>query len=688
VTTPRAPLGITAPAMPWVDVLVVGAGLAGSVAAAQLARLGARVLMAGDDLEGGGAGHDVAVSAAAVRALSELGTPPAALRPVRRVDLEFGPGTRRSFVDAGAAVADRGRLERQLRRAATAAGADAMSGRVASFEPVDGGHRARIRHDDGLAVVRARHVILAVGAAATDLVPRPAGHAAGTARVQRFGGVAWDSRILLRLAPPSATHLRGRPRCLWVLPGAAGGCTVGAYAIGAGPPDDLAAALATLDPALAAARPTGPAATAPVHSGFDPARAVHAGALLVGDAAGLANPFTGEGIGHAVQSGLLAARAVAAHLDDPAAAGREYRRRLAAAFVGYFETARHAARRYHLAWRVLAATAHSDHPFFALGRRTVLLPGGVSGLLSAARSPRRDELLLSPYLAGCDEVATGAVRREWPFLAQLVSAGSGRSPWLRPATILFAAFTAAGTPPHQLSARVGAATDLAALGALAFLGPVPPPRTGRGVDWESAVVVLAADFLLAQAARLVATAAPAASWAFADWLAELANRRAARLGTEHPPDAADLFGALFEFPARIGAQLGGAPPAVVQAARDCGFHCGRAFAFAEDALALRGVRTRLDTTTAALIAARTSTIPDLLGRNDLTAAELAADPGLRAAALVAASAAATDELRLARKATAAVPAGASARILRAVVAAVAPPHVPLEGDTRAHHNDE
>jgi menaquinone-9 beta-reductase len=680
-----APLGTAAELR--VDVLVVGAGPAGAVAAAQLARLGARVLMVGDNLAGGDGGYDVAVSATAVRALSELGTPPGALRPLRSLDLEFGTGSHRSFVDTDAAVADRGLLERQLRRAATAAGAQAIPGRVTRLRPVDGGHRARIHHDDGLATVRARHTILAVGAAA-GLVPRPAGHTAGTARVQRFDGVAWGARILLRLNPPSPTDLDGRPRCLWVLPGAAGGITVGAYAIGADPPDELAAALAALDPALATGHPIGSASTGAVHSGFDPSRAVHAGALVVGDAAGLANPFTGEGIDHAVQSGLLASRAVAAHLADPVAAGREYRRRLAAAFVGYFETARHAARRYHLAWRVLAATAHSDHPFFTLGRRAVLLPGGMSGLLPAARSARRDELLLRPYLAGCDEVATGAVRREWPFLAQLASARSGRSPWLRPATILFAAFTAAGAPPHELSGRVGAATDLAALGALAFLGPVPPPRTGRGVDWESAVVVLAADFLLAQAARLIATAAPTASWAFADWLAELANRRAARLGAEHPPDAADLFGALFEFPARIGAELGGAPPNVVQAVRDCGFHCGRAFAFAEDALALRGVRTRLETTTAALIAARTSTIPDLLGRNDLTAADLAAEPALRSAALAAAGAAAADELRLARKAAGAVPSGASARILRAVAAAVAPPPAPPEGDPRAHHNDE
>jgi hypothetical protein len=72
--------------------------------------------------------------------------------------------------------------------------------------------------------------------------------------------------------------------------------------------------------------------------------------------------------------------------------------------------------------------------------------------------------------------------------------------------------------------------------------------------------VLAGDFLLSVVARLVASTAPQASWAFADWLAELTRLRVLRLSGGGA--AVDLFATLFEFPARIGAWLAGArwPP--------------------------------------------------------------------------------------------------------------------------------
>ncbi|HEY0756756.1 MAG TPA: geranylgeranyl reductase family protein [Ktedonobacteraceae bacterium] len=55
----------------------------------------------------------------------------------------------------------------------------------------------------------------------------------------------------------------------------------------------------------------------PVRKGFSPL--TKGRALLVGDAAGLLEPFTGEGIGYAVRSGQLAARAIEAFLKNEAA---------------------------------------------------------------------------------------------------------------------------------------------------------------------------------------------------------------------------------------------------------------------------------------------------------------------------------------------------------------------------------
>ncbi len=56
--------------------------------------------------------------------------------------------------------------------------------------------------------------------------------------------------------------------------------------------------------------------TLPVRKGFSPL--TKGRALLVGDAAGLLEPFTGEGIGYAVRSGQLAAQAVQAFLKQEA----------------------------------------------------------------------------------------------------------------------------------------------------------------------------------------------------------------------------------------------------------------------------------------------------------------------------------------------------------------------------------
>jgi flavin-dependent dehydrogenase len=69
------------------------------------------------------------------------------------------------------------------------------------------------------------------------------------------------------------------------------------------------------------------------------------GLLLVGDAAGMVNPFNGEGIAYAMESGEIAARVVTQALAWPDAAGAErvlhgYPRVLADAYGGYYALGR------------------------------------------------------------------------------------------------------------------------------------------------------------------------------------------------------------------------------------------------------------------------------------------------------------------------------------------------------------
>ncbi|QKG25092.1 NAD(P)/FAD-dependent oxidoreductase [Actinomadura verrucosospora] len=628
--TPRSP-------SPDAEAVVIGGGPAGAAAAALLARRGVATVLV--DAGAPVAAHDVLLSGPTLRAVAQLGGTFAATRPVETLELRSAGGHVRTIEGVGGATADRAAFTAFLRDTAAALGATVLTGTAAPVTAAAGGYRTTV----GGTEVLARHAIVATGAA--DAARGPSG---GAVHARRVTGAALGAPASLTLPPPRTADPNEPPTALWALAGAGDTATVLLLRIGADEPDDadLDAHLAA-DPRFAGASPAGPPVRGPVSVGFSPDAVAAAAGLPVGDAAGLVNPFTGEGLSNAVQSGLLAAEAVAAHRADPDAAGRAYERRLRRSFVGYFETARHASRRHSLTRRVLDAAAEDDHPFFAKARRAVLLPEGLSDLAGADRLglEGRDAAPMAPFLVACDEVAVATVRAEWPFLARIALAGDVRSrDRLRPAVPFYAALLAGGAPPAAAHATTAAAVELATLGALAFLSTPPERPPERGIDWALTSTVLAGDFLMAQASRLVADSAPEASRSFADWLAELAELRAEQLAAATAAEAAALsarvFGALLEYPARIGAQFGGAAPPAVAALREYGHQCGRAFLHAEDVLALRGERTRLDTTRAAMIAARLTAVPedgDGAVARAASAAREAADAARAALAAVAGS---------------------------------------------------
>lgn len=74
----------------------------------------------------------------------------------------------------------------------------------------------------------------------------------------------------------------------------------------------------------------------------------------------------------------------------------------------------------------------------------------------------------------------------------------------------------------------------------------------RGLDWAQVSVVIGGDFLLGQAARLIACPGPEVSWSFAQWLADLSTLRAQRLAGDPSVSADATSAAMYEFPARLG----------------------------------------------------------------------------------------------------------------------------------------
>jgi geranylgeranyl reductase family protein len=93
------------------------------------------------------------------------------------------------------------------------------------------------------------------------------------------------------------------------------------------------------------AHATGPVRGGALPMGFNRTPHCSRGVLLVGDAGGAVNPFNGEGIAYAMESGLLAAEVVAQSLARPEGPGREralqaYPEAMKAAYGGYYTLGR------------------------------------------------------------------------------------------------------------------------------------------------------------------------------------------------------------------------------------------------------------------------------------------------------------------------------------------------------------
>jgi len=330
------------------DVLVVGAGPAGSITALVLARAGARVAL----LDKARFPRDKAcgdlVGPRALQLMDDLGlTSPPGLDVGEMVVV--GPAGRRVVLPCFSGVSYPGRaravpravLDEALRTAALEAGAVACDGRADQPLFSDGGL-------DGFAVasgkeLRADFVIGADGA--TSHVAQSAG-LIESARV--LWGFAVRCYVDQSVEMPAITlwepvRLHAFPGYGWIFPGPGGVANVG---IGVGTLSDRQSGARAVQhlPAyldhlvglgLLDAVPSGPlprrlggwlkmgmVGTVPA------ARRV----LLVGDAAGLVNPLQGEGISQAMTSGRAAAQAI---LGSAGQAAIAYREDLASAHLPY-----------------------------------------------------------------------------------------------------------------------------------------------------------------------------------------------------------------------------------------------------------------------------------------------------------------------------------------------------------------
>ena len=352
---------MTQPALPpsTCDVLVVGAGPAGSACAQWLARQGWQVVLVDqhdfprDKVCGDGLIPD------AHHALQRLGVLAEVMAQARAASHVGCIGGRGGRVDVPGrlAVLPRRQLDDILKRAAERAGAlffapwrfeAPLLGGAGDAAPVVG---ARLKSPTaGLHEVRARWVVLATGA-----VPR-ALMAAGLCSRHTPSGVALRGYVhhpglAGRLTALEVVwHKQLRKGYGWIFP-----CPGGVFNIGVGlahSHDRLVAGRATMEdvnlrelmaafgrihaPAgelLAHGTPQGDWKGAPLRCSLEGARFSRAGLLVTGEAAGSTYAFTGEGIGKAMETGMLAAEALlagAAAAEPEAATRTRYEAALAA----------------------------------------------------------------------------------------------------------------------------------------------------------------------------------------------------------------------------------------------------------------------------------------------------------------------------------------------------------------------
>ena len=305
-----------------VDALVIGAGPAGSAAAITLAKAGRDVLLVDrcafprDKVCGDALIPD------ALNALDRLGLKEAVARRARVLDgvRIYAPGGQ--FVDVSGACAciPRVTFDDILRSEAVRAGARFMPGVDVRSAIAEGDAIAGA--DLGTAQVRAGVTLLATGAAAEPLKRFGVCH--------RVTPSATAARIYVRTDDAFARDARHLcisydaaicPGYGWIFPGPGATFNVGAgyFYDGRTPPPEknvrklLQRFLDTFPPAADVMRRAIDVAElkgAPLRTALCGSALSRRGLLVLGEAAGLTYSFSGEGIGKALESGIIAAETV------------------------------------------------------------------------------------------------------------------------------------------------------------------------------------------------------------------------------------------------------------------------------------------------------------------------------------------------------------------------------------------
>jgi len=632
-----------------VDAVVVGAGPSGAAAAFHLASAGRSVVLLDkhtfprDKSCGDGVTRDAVCMLAEIGILPELSWSQKIrgarlfMRGQGSRDFGYPPGL--SDPDFGLVV-PRYQLDALLCRRAVAAGAELWEeasarqllyeeGRVAGVEVVHGGAAKRLR---ARATIAADGVSSRLARQAGLVSDNPA--EVGFAIRGYYSGVEGLTDLLefyMPLLDSSSRHLL--PSYGWVFPAGPGAVNIGVGVFrrehGANVRRLMERFVATLmaeDRRFCDMRPSGGWLGAPLRFDFAAERCMTGGLLLVGDAAGLISPFTGEGISYALSSARVAARVIHESITKNGEGPldlADYARQLSATHAAYFDAGRHASRKYLLIWQVLEATFHSERPLFALCRRAALFPEGLgrpAGVEDLSPLLSLPTHRLTRDLEAITGLLTQAVRQDWPVLARVAQLGERDVAGLfRPALLLLIAFYA-GSGREENAHLVGAAIELGHVAGLAHASVVEDAAAPQNnpTNWGNLIALGMADFLLSKAYQLASMAGPVFAAAITDAVgamttARMTELRFARRLDLNGPGQLDAVGRktgpFFEVPCRLGALCGGLPADQQDALGRYGRDLGIAFQLVNEILELTGNEDPLGTTAADSLRDGTYSVP-------------------------------------------------------------------------------
>lgn len=353
------------------QVAIVGAGPAGSSAAFFLAGFGLDVLLIDraefprDKTCGDGLSPRALKVMEAMGALQTARALGQAIQGVRFISPNGTPLEARlppySRHPSQALILPRLILDDLLRTRALSAGARFL-GRTHIVNARPHGAGVELEDQDGAGTIRAQAAILATGSSTSLL----------------------QASRVLRRRPPFMVAARAYFECLdrrseqidfhfdgvplpgygWVFPTGDGTANVGAGILGPSTGFDRLGrnprrlfdgflGLAPMQAELGSGRRIGPVKSCPLRLDFARAPTFAPRLLLAGEACGLVNPLTGEGIDYALESGQIAAEFLAEVLRDGKphpTAWREYDRRLRRRFQRLFEYTRRMSRVYLRPW--------------------------------------------------------------------------------------------------------------------------------------------------------------------------------------------------------------------------------------------------------------------------------------------------------------------------------------------------